>query len=156
MKRDPVLAALAFPIETHIHRSKTQKGVEKPLVFAIARQESSFNATAKSPAGALGLLQLLPSTAQEMANKIGANYSKSRLTSDPTYNVRLGSVYLDELVDSFNGSYIMTFAGYNAGPTRVKQWIKKYGDPRDSNVDPIDWIERIPFTETRKVCSEDY
>ena len=150
MKRDPVLAALAFPIETHIHQSKTQKGVEKPLVFAIARQESSFNAAAKSPAGALGLLQLLPSTAQEMANKIGTSFSKSKLTSDPTYNVRLGSVYLDELVESFDGSYIMTFAGYNAGPTRVKQWIKKYGDPRESNVDPIDWIERIPFTETRK------
>ena len=149
IKRDPVLAALAFPIETHIQQSKIQKGLEKPLVFAIARQESSFNAVAKSPAGALGLLQLLPSTAKEMANKIGASYSKTRLTSDPTYNVRLGSVYLDELVDSYNGSYIMTFAGYNAGPTRVRRWIAKYGDPRKPNVDPIDWIERIPFTETR-------
>ena len=149
IKRDPVLAALAFPIETHIQQSKIQNGLEKPLVFAIARQESSFNAVAKSPAGALGLLQLLPSTAKEMANKIGTTYSKTKLTSDPTYNVRLGSVYLDELVDSFNGSYIMTFAGYNAGPTRVKRWIEKYGDPRKSNVDPIDWIERIPFTETR-------
>ncbi len=149
IKRDPVLAALAFPIETNILQSKTQKGVEKPLVFAIARQESSFNAVAKSPAGALGLLQLLPSTAKEMANKIGISYSKNKLVSDPTYNVKLGSVYLDELVDSFGGSYIMTFAGYNAGPTRVKRWIEKYGDPRKPNVDPIDWIERIPFTETR-------
>ena len=82
--------------------------------------------------------------------KLAPVFLKVKLTSDPTYNVRLGSVYLDELVDSFDGSYIMTFAGYNAGPTRVKQWIKKYGDPREPDVDPIDWIERIPFTETRK------
>ncbi len=149
IKNNPKAAPLAFPISAIPKDVKIRKGVEKPMVYAIARQESAFNPTARSHAGALGLLQLMPATAKRTARSIGASYSKSRLTSDPTYNATLGAAHLGELVDAYRGSYIMTFAGYNAGPGRVKQWVERYGDPRNPNVDPVDWIERIPFTETR-------
>ncbi|MEM7463751.1 MAG: lytic transglycosylase domain-containing protein [Pseudomonadota bacterium] len=120
------------------------------LAYSIARQESAFNAKAISPAKARGLLQLLPGTAKLMAKKVGVKYSKSKLTSDPAYNARLGAAYLSEQLDNFSNSYILTFVGYNAGPGRAKDWIKKYGDPRSRPIhEVIDWIERIPFTETR-------
>ncbi|MEP3279734.1 MAG: lytic transglycosylase domain-containing protein [Stappiaceae bacterium] len=149
IKNNPKTASLAFPISAIPKGVKISKGVGKPMVYAIARQESAFNPAAKSHAGALGLLQLMPATAKRTAKDIGASYSKGRLTSDPTYNATLGAAHLGVLVDSFGGSYIMTFAGYNAGAGRVKQWVERYGDPRNPKVDPVDWIERIPFTETR-------
>jgi soluble lytic murein transglycosylase len=80
---------------------------------------------------------------------MGLPFSRGRLTDDPDYNVRLGQAYLSELLDQFDGSYILALAAYNAGPNRAKSWIGLYGDPRDPSVDPINWIERIPFTETR-------
>ncbi len=147
-KRSNRLEALAFPISA-IPRKARISGVEKPLVYAIARQESAFNPRAVSHAGARGLLQLMPGTAKRTARNIGLGYSKSKLTADPAYNATLGAAHLDELVDKFGGSYIMTFAGYNAGAGRVDQWVARYGDPRSQKVDAIDWIERIPFTETR-------
>lgn len=120
------------------------------LAYSIARQESAFNAAAISPAKARGLLQLLPGTAKLMAKKVGIKYSKSKLTSDPAYNARLGAAYLSEQLDNFSNSYILTFVGYNAGPGRAREWIKKYGDPRSRPIEEVvDWIERIPFTETR-------
>ena len=146
--RSERLAVLAFPVSAIPHGINIS-GVEKPLVYAIARQESAFNPRAISHAGARGLLQLMPGTARRTARNIGLGYSKARLTSDPAYNARLGAAHLDELVERFGGSYIMTFAGYNAGARRVDRWIEKFGDPRSRKVDPIDWIERIPFTETR-------
>jgi soluble lytic murein transglycosylase len=140
--------ALAFPTGA-IPDTAPTPSVERPLVFAVARQESAFNAAAESSAGALGLLQLLPGTAKEVAQKAGIPYSKDRLTTDPGYNATLGAVHLGALVGDFDGSYVLTFAAYNAGPSRVAAWIKQYGDPRDPKVDVVDWIERIPFTETR-------
>ena len=76
-------------------------------------------------------------------------FSRDRLTSDPDYNIRLGQAYLNELLEQFDGSYILALAAYNAGPSRARRWIDSYGDPRDPSVDPINWIERIPFSETR-------
>lgn len=122
----------------------------KALAYSIARQESAFNKSAVSPANARGLLQLLPGTAKLMAKKKGIKYSYKKLTRDAGYNVTLGAAYLSEQLGNFDNSYIMTFAGYNAGPGRVRKWIKQYGDPRGKSIDTVvDWIERIPFTETR-------
>ena len=123
--------------------------VEKSVVYAVARQESAFNPEAISRAGARGLLQLMPTTARHVAKTLGLPYSKARLTSDPAYNATLGAAHLGDLVDNFGGSYVMTFAAYNAGASRVAQWVKQHGDPRDPKVDVVDWIELIPFTETR-------
>jgi soluble lytic murein transglycosylase len=120
------------------------------LAYAIARQESAFNAAAVSPAKARGLLQLMPGTAKLMAKKVGLKYSQAKLTTDPAYNARLGAAYLSEQLDNFSNSYILTFVGYNAGPRRAREWITAYGDPRSRPIDEVvDWIERIPFTETR-------
>ncbi|MEP5517477.1 MAG: lytic transglycosylase domain-containing protein [Bauldia litoralis] len=138
----------AFPISA-IPSSANTGDVEKPLVYAIARQESAFNPKAVSGAGARGLLQLMPATAKSMAKTAGLPYSQDRLTSDPAYNAALGATFLGRLKSSFGGSFIMTFVGYNAGPSRVNTWVERYGDPRDPNVDAVNWVERIPFTETR-------
>jgi soluble lytic murein transglycosylase len=122
----------------------------KALAYAIARQESEFNVSAVSKAGAQGLLQLMPSTAEQLAKKAGLPFSKILLTTDPGYNARLGSTFLGQQLDRFDGSYVLTFAGYNAGPNRAAQWVARYGDPRGKDLDTvIDWIERIPYTETR-------
>ena len=122
----------------------------KALAYAIARQESEFNVGAVSGAGARGLLQLLPGTAKEVAKKAGLPYSQARLTTDAGYNATLGAAFLGEQLGRFDGSYVLTFAGYNAGPGRAQEWIKRYGDPRGKDIDAVvDWIERIPFAETR-------
>jgi soluble lytic murein transglycosylase len=123
--------------------------VEAPVVFAIARQESAFNPAAMSPVGARGLLQLMPGTAKITAKQAGLPYDLKRLTTDPVYNATLGAYHLGHLVDNYDGSYIMTFAAYNAGPGRVRDWVAKYGDPRSGTIDPVDWVELIPFSETR-------
>lgn len=144
---DPGLAA--FPLGA-IPETADISGAGKALAYAIARQESAFNPQAVSPANAKGLLQLLPSTAKRVASKYKMAYAEEKLTEDPAFNATLGSHYLGEQIDTFGGSLIMTFAAYNAGPNRVDQWIKRYGDPRGKDVDAaVDWVERIPFTETR-------
>jgi len=134
----------AIPAEADI------SGSGKALAYAIARQESEFNVGAVSRAGARGLLQLMPGTAQQVAKQTGLAYSQDKLTSDAGYNATLGAAFLGQQLARFDGSYILTFAGYNAGPRRADQWIKRYGDPRGKSVDSVvDWIERIPFSETR-------
>ncbi len=122
---------------------------ETALLHAVARQESEFNARAISPAGARGLMQLMPRTARETARNLGLGYRKTRLTDDPGYNLRLGDAYLSRMTERFDGSYVLAVAAYNAGPHRAERWIRDFGDPRDPDVDVIDWIERIPFSETR-------
>lgn len=122
---------------------------EPALVLSVMRQESEFYPRAQSPVGALGLMQLMPATARDTAKGMGLPFNRSRLTDDPDYNVRLGQAYLNELLERFDGSYILALAGYNAGPSRAENWAKLFGDPRDPKVDPINWIERIPFSETR-------
>lgn len=122
---------------------------ETSLVLAIVRQESEYDTEAISHAGARGLMQLMPATARTVAKRAGLRYSKVKLTSDPDYNLTLGQSYIAELIDDYGGYLPMAIAAYNAGPHRVRQWIKQNGDPRDSDVDAIDWIELIPFKETR-------
>jgi len=123
--------------------------VERGLVFAIARQESAFHPKAISPAKAMGLMQVTPPAAKTITRRFGATYDAKRLLSDPAYNAMLGAAELGALVSDYRGSYILTFIGYNAGRGRARDWIEKYGDPRDPKVDAVDWVERIPFSETR-------
>ena len=119
------------------------------LVYAIARQESAFELKAQSGAGAKGLMQMLVSTARRTAQRAGVAFDETRLLNDASFNAQLGAAHLGELMGEHPGSLILTFAAYNAGGRRVKEWIAAYGDPRDPNVDPIDWVERIPIAETR-------
>jgi soluble lytic murein transglycosylase len=140
-----ILPQRAYPVITP---PATPGGAEAALVLAITRQESSFDPSARSGAGARGMMQLMPSTANIMARKIGVRYSAERL-NDAEYNMQLGSHYLGQLVDHFSGSYVMAAAGYNAGPGRPAQWISYCGDPRGGTTDPIDFIECIPFAQTR-------
>lgn len=143
------LDTLAYPTIGIPSFNPVGPSVEKPLVYAIARQESGFNPGAVSPVGAKGLLQLMPATAARTAKAVGLPFDVRRLTADPAYNAALGAAHLRELTDLYNGSYILTFAAYNAGPGRVRDWIQRYGDPRTNQIDPVDWVELIPFTETR-------
>ncbi len=118
-------------------------------VYAIARQESRFQIDAVSSAGARGLMQLMPATAQETAGKLGVGYSRSRLTSDPEYNTLLGSTYLEAQLERFDHSLVLAAAAYNAGGGNATKWMKLYGDPRSYKIDPVVWIELIPVLETR-------
>lgn len=143
------IGALTHPLGA-IPETADVTAAGKALAYAIARQESEFNTGAVSGAGAQGLLQLMPSTAKQVALKAGLPFAAARLTTDPSYNATLGAAYLQEQLDRFGGSYILTFASYNAGPGRVREWLRKYGDPRGQDLDAIvDWIERIPYGETR-------
>ncbi len=142
--------AWAYPLRGLPNWKSVGKPVEKSLVFALSRQESEFNAKAGSTAGAQGLMQLMPGTARLVAKQYGMPFAVAKLTEDPAYNVRLGSAHLADLVAEYRGSYILTLVAYNAGPRRVSEWIAAYGDPRSANVDPIDWVESIPFHETRQ------
>ena len=120
-----------------------------PFVLAIARQESEFNTRAQSHAQAYGLMQMIHSTAKSTARRAKMPYKREWLISDPEYAARLGSYHLSKLIQEFDGSYIMATAAYNAGSSRVKQWNRTYGDPRKGHIDPIDWVESIPYSETR-------
>jgi soluble lytic murein transglycosylase len=123
--------------------------VEPAVTYSIARQESHFNQKVVSSAHAMGFMQVTPAAGIDTAAKYKVTYSRDRLLKDPVYNMQMGAAELANLFGGYNGSYILTFAGYNAGRGRVKQWIAAYGDPRDPNVDPVDWVERIPLSETR-------
>jgi peptidoglycan lytic transglycosylase len=125
------------------------KDPEPALVLGVIRQESAFDVAAVSSAGARGLMQLLPGTAKGMAKREGVNFAEKKLTSDSHYNITLGRAYLDDLLSRFGGSYVLTAAAYNAGPSRVRDWMTTYGDPRQRETDVVDWIESIPFDETR-------
>ena len=137
----------AWPVEGFPIPS--EPAVEPALAYAIARQESAFDAMALSPVGARGLMQLMLPTAQETAKKAKLTFAPERLTSDPAYNVALGTAHLGELVDYWNGSYVLAIASYNAGAGNVKKWIAANGDPREAGADTVRWIERIPVSETR-------
>ncbi|MEO0399441.1 MAG: transglycosylase SLT domain-containing protein [Pseudomonadota bacterium] len=123
--------------------------VPPEVILGLSRQESEFNPRAYSPAGARGVMQLMPATAEITARKERVPYRRSALLNDPNYNMLIGSAHLFHLLADLNGYYPMVFAGYNAGKGRVRQWVDRYGDPRDPAIDPVDWIEHIPFSETR-------
>ena len=148
-QRGIALDDIAFPMFGVPQYEALPRSAEQPVVYSIARQESAFQSDALSHAGAKGLMQMLPSTARRTAQRAGVPFDEKRLILDPAYNAQLGAAHLTELMDEHGQSLILTFAAYNAGGHRVKQWIAAYGDPRKPDVDPIDWVERIPFTETR-------
>ena len=146
VRRGVLVPSIYFPLHD---MENMDLPTPKALALSIARRESEFNAGVGSPVGALGLMQLMPATAQEVAGFIGEPYSRARLTSDWAYNARLGSKYLSVLQDEFGYSPVMIAAGYNAGPSRPKRWMDERGDPRIGEADVVDWIEHIPFRETR-------
>ena len=121
---------------------------EPALTHALIRQESMFNPKAESPVGAEGLMQLMPHTAKAVAKQCGVKYKEGRLC-ELDYNLRLGTKFIQDQLDMFNGSYVLTLAAYNAGPGRVREWMGQIGDPRSPDIDPVDWIEEIPVPETR-------
>ncbi len=145
-QRGVLLVDGAFPI---IDVLAAQPLPEPAAVLALSRQESEFNQHAVSPAGARGLMQLMPATAKEVSRGLQLGYQADWLTSDAAYNARLGSAYLNTLLGNWDGSFALALAGYNAGEGRVRKWIKDWGDPRMYSVDVVDWIELIPFSETR-------
>ena len=148
LNRDMPVDKLAFPLHA-LPMGVNTNGVDIALIYALTKQESVFNIKARSHANARGLMQMLPATAKRTARKLGVSYSLSKITSDPNYAILLGSAFLKENLERFGGSYILTFAAYNAGPGRPPEWIERFGDPRTSEVSAIDWVERIPFSETR-------
>jgi soluble lytic murein transglycosylase len=145
-ERGAILPRAYFPV---VEMVPDGLSVSRAFALAIARRESEFDPAAQSPAGALGLMQVLPETASRVARDLGLDYARGRLTSDPAYNVTLGSAYLAGLVEEFGPAVALVASGYNAGPGRPRRWITEFGDPRSASVDVIDWVETIPFTETR-------
>jgi soluble lytic murein transglycosylase len=123
--------------------------VDKAVVYAIARQESAFNPHDVSSANAIGLMQVTPEAGRYIAKKFKVSFDHKRLLHDDVYNMQIGTAELYDTISGYRGSYILAFAGYNAGRGRVKEWVERYGDPREPNTDPVDWVERIPFSETR-------
>ena len=119
------------------------------VIYSIVRTESAFDQRDKSPAEAVGLMQVTPEAGRDTAKRFGVAYDWNGLVSDPVYNTQMGAAEVAALLKEYRGSYIMTFAGYNAGRGRVKQWVAQHGDPRDPKVDAVDWVERIPLAETR-------
>jgi soluble lytic murein transglycosylase len=139
----------AFPVGAIPEFPEVGPAVEPALVYAIARQESAFNPDAVSPAGARGLMQFMPATARRVAQRYGVEFDESRLLGDPVFSAKLGAAHLGELLDGWGGSAALAFAAYNAGPGHVRRWIERFGDPRRGDRDIIDWVEQIPFPETR-------
>ena len=140
---------LAFPDYGVPAFEPLQNSAAPSVVYSVARQESAFEPAAISSAGAKGLMQMILSTAKRTADHAGIAFDAKRLLTDAAFNAQLAARHLGELMTEQKGSYILTFAAYNAGGKRVKEWIDAHGDPRKPGVDPIDWVERIPFTETR-------
>ncbi len=138
------IVSLGYPVWDLKHDERA----EQALVLSIIRQESNFSTDAVSPAGARGLMQILPSTAKQIARRKKKKFSAQMLNSNPDFNVEMGSAYFADMLKRFDGSYILAVAAYNAGPTNVRKWMKTMGKP-DERLDAIDWIERIPFGETR-------
>ena len=123
--------------------------VERCVVLSIVRQESAFNPKVVSSANAIGLMQVTPAAGMDTAKRFKISFDRRRLMADVAYNAQLGTAEIGNDLATWRGSYILAFVAYNAGPRRAREWIELYGDPRDPKVDPIDWIERIPISETR-------
>jgi soluble lytic murein transglycosylase len=149
VERGFALDESAFPTFGVPDFAPLANSVEPAVIYSVARQESQFATAAASGAGAKGLMQIMPATARDTARRMGVPFDPARLTADPAYNAQLGAAYLGQLLGAEGGSYVLALAAYNAGGGRVQQWIDAHGDPRAANVDPVDWVESIPFDETR-------
>jgi soluble lytic murein transglycosylase len=145
-ERGLILPEAYFPVPDFVPDGLS---VSRALALAIARRESEFDPAARSSADARGLMQVLPGTAKIMAERLGKPFDAGKLTRDPAYNVALGAAYLAEMAEEFGPSIALIAAGYNAGPGRPRRWIGEFGDPRNPDVDVVDWVETIPFAETR-------
>ncbi len=145
-ERGLILPAAYYPVPDFVPDGLS---VSRALALAIARRESEFDPAARSTADARGLMQVLPGTAKLMAGKLGKPFDASKLTTDPAYNVAMGAAYLAEMAEEFGASVALIASGYNAGPGRPRRWIDEFGDPRSPDIDVVDWIESVPFTETR-------
>jgi soluble lytic murein transglycosylase len=139
----------AFPTVGVPSYSPIGPNIDRCIVYSIVRTESGFDQRDTSPAKAVGLMQVTPDAGRDTAKRFGVAYEWNRLVSDPVYNTQMGAAEVAALFKEYRGSYIMTFAGYNAGRGRVQEWVAQHGDPRDPKVDAVDWVERIPFAETR-------
>ncbi|MFM7084649.1 MAG: lytic transglycosylase domain-containing protein [Hyphomicrobium sp.] len=144
----------AYPVHPFPRYTALRKPPETAVLLGIARQETEFNTMTVSGAGAKGLLQVMTVTAQHVCRDYKVKCDIKRLLTDPAYNAMMASAYIADRMDNFSGSYVLTLAAYNAGPGRAREWIKEFGDPRDPSIDPIDWIERIPFKETREYVAK--
>jgi soluble lytic murein transglycosylase len=149
LARGLALDNFAFPTIGIPQHSPIGPQIERSVIYSVARTESAFDQRDKSPANAVGLMQVTPEAGRDTAKRFGVTYDWHRMVSDPVYNTQMGAAELSALLKEYAGSHIMTFAGYNAGRGRVRDWVKLYGDPRNPNVDAIDWVERIPLSETR-------
>lgn len=145
----PVLAAWRRGVDQVTEAWEQGSASFQRLVGSVIRHESAGRVDAVSPKGARGLMQLMPGTAREVAAELGIAYSETRLVSDSDYNRRLGSAYLSRMLDRYDGNEALAVAAYNAGPGRVDQWLDSIGDPRSGRLSEAEWIERIPFAETR-------
>jgi soluble lytic murein transglycosylase len=139
----------AFPAVGVPRYSPIGPGIDNAMLFAIIRQESAFDPADWSHAQAMGLMQVTPIAAKDTCKRFSCSYDVKRLKNDMPYNLQVGAAELGGLMQDYRGNYILSYAGYNAGRGRVQEWIAKFGDPRDPKVDPVDWVERIPFMETR-------
>jgi soluble lytic murein transglycosylase len=142
--------AWGYPVKALPNWKQIGKPVEKALVYGLSRQESEFNPSAGSVVGAQGLMQIMPGTGKLIAKQYGLPFKRGLLTSDPAYNVKLGAAHIGDLLQDFGGSYVLTLVAYNAGPRRSLEWMVEYGDLRSGDIDPVDWVESIPFQETRQ------
>jgi soluble lytic murein transglycosylase len=149
LARGLAMEQYAFPDIGVPSYSPVGSKLDRCIVYSIVRTESAFDQGDKSAAKAVGLMQVTPEAGRDTAKRFGISYDWNRLVSDPAYNTQMGVAEVAALLKEYRGSYIMTFAGYNAGRGRVQQWVAQHGDPRDPKVDAVDWVERIPFSETR-------
>jgi peptidoglycan lytic transglycosylase len=149
LARGLALDHYAFPTIGVPQHATVGPEIDRSVVYSVARTESAFDQRDISPAKAVGLMQVTPAAGRDTAKRFGVAYDWDKMVSDPVYNTQMGAAELGALLREYRGCHIMTFAGYNAGRGRVQQWVKQYGDPRDPNVDAVDWVERIPFAETR-------
>ena len=148
-QKAPVLTEKAYPVLKLSAESLDHPFVDEVLIHAVIRQESNFNTRSISTADARGFMQLMFKTAKKVAKKLGIPLKKEELTQQPHKNIEIGSWYLSSVLHQFNGNYILALAAYNAGPDKAEKWVSVYGDPDSKEADIIDWIESIPYGETR-------
>jgi peptidoglycan lytic transglycosylase len=149
LARGLAMERYAFPEIGVPTYSPIAPAIDQCMVYSVVRTESAFDQRDTSPANAVGLMQVTPEAGRDTAKRFGVAYDWQRLVSDPVYNTQMGAAEISGLFKQYTGSFLMTFAGYNAGRGRVRQWVAEHGDPRDPNVDAVDWVERIPMAETR-------